>query len=856
MFSKVLIANRGAIACRIIRTLREMGIGSVVVYSDADRDSLHVSRADQAICLGEGPARETYLDQEKLFRICALHDVQAIHPGYGFLSENPEFVEACEARGIAFLGPRAEQMRAFGLKHSAREIARKNQVPLLPGSGLLGNLDEALREAQRIGYPVMLKSTAGGGGIGMELCYNDDELTAGFASVQRLSQNNFGNADVFLEKFIERARHIEVQVFGDGNGEVIALGERDCSTQRRNQKVVEEAPAPNLPHFVRQELHQTAVRLCQAVDYRNAGTVEFIYDASAAQFYFLEVNTRLQVEHGVTEQVYGVDLVRWMVLLGALELPSLSDLQRTLTPKGHSIQMRLYAEDPAKSFQPCAGLISHLHWPADDTDHLRIDHWIEAGVEVSPFFDPMLAKIIVTDDNRERAIARLGKVLDETEVYGIQTNLDYVRKVLHDPLFIKGEMYTRYLNELPYRARTLEVITAGTMSTVQDWPGRTGFWDVGVPPSGPFDSYSFRLANRLLGNEEHAAGIEVTLTGPTLLFNVSCQLVLCGANLPALVVQQDGTERAIDYYQPFEVRGGDRLRIGKAPGAGARAYLAVAGGIYCPDYLGSKSTFTLGRFGGHQGRALRPGDVLQIGDAGSVSYQALPPELLPEIGNEWQLRVIYGPHAAPEFLTAQDAETFFAANWEVHYNSSRTGVRLIGPKPEWARTDGGEAGMHPSNIHDNAYAIGSVDFTGDMPVILGPDGPSLGGFVCPATVITADLWKLGQLKAGDTVHFLPVSLATAVRLENQQNRNLASLSHKPCPAEISPPDNTVLHRQQGVDGNPEVVGNSHRAFAPCRFIMTASAWQFPNCWIICRWRRRRFPTWKTWTLNPGLCICR
>jgi len=298
MFNKVLIANRGAIACRIIRTLKEMGVGSVAVYSEADADSRHVLDADEAWSLGEGAAAHTYLDQNKLIAIAKQTGAQAIHPGYGFLSENPDFARRCVDEGLVFLGPTPEQMVAFGLKHEARALAEAANVPLLPGTGLLTSLDEALEKAETIGYPVMLKSTAGGGGIGMQRCYSAEELTGAYASVKRLSENNFSNGGMFLEKFIERARHIEVQLFGDGQGNVVAIGERDCSAQRRNQKVIEECPAPNLTEGVRKALQQTAVKLGQQVKYRSAGTVEYVYDDASGAFYFLEVNTRLQVEHG------------------------------------------------------------------------------------------------------------------------------------------------------------------------------------------------------------------------------------------------------------------------------------------------------------------------------------------------------------------------------------------------------------------------------------------------------------------------------------------------------------------------------------------------------------------------------
>ncbi len=773
MFSKVLIANRGAIATRIIRTLKTLGVTSVAVYADADADSLHTRLADEAHALGSGSASDTYLNQDKLFAVMKQAGVEAVHPGYGFLSENPDFVERCEANDIVFIGPTADQMREFGLKHTARQLAEDAGVPLLPGTGLLASLEAAVTSAGTIGYPVMLKSTAGGGGIGMQICQNEDALRKGWDGVKRLSANNFSNDGVFLEKYIENARHIEVQVFGDGAGNALTLGERDCSAQRRHQKVLEETPAPHLPDDVRATLHETARRLVASTHYRNAGTVEFIVDQATNGFYFLEVNTRLQVEHGVTEQVYGVDLVDWMVRLAAAELGQLDELPRNARPDGHAIQARLYAEDPNKDFQPCAGLLTTVRFPQADGKRLRIDHWIEAGVEVSALFDPMLAKVMVHERNRDKALHALAQTLTQTTIEGIETNRDYILAILADAVFAHGQMTTRYLNGFVYHPTTIDVLAGGTLTTVQDYPGRTGYWPVGVPPSGPFDSLSFRLGNRLLGNKAGAAGLEFTLNGPTLRFNSATTIALTGADLGATL---DGD--LVARYQPVLIAAGQILKLGKARDHGARAYLAVAGGLQCEPYLGSRSTFTLGQFGGHGGRALRTGDVLHLPASNeTTSTSAVPASLEPALTDHWTLRVVYGPHGAPDFFTENDIDTFFATDWQVHYNSSRTGIRLVGPKPQWARRDGGEAGMHPSNIHDNAYAVGTVDFTGDMPVILGPDGPSLGGFVCPVTTIKADLWKLGQLKAGDRIRFHPVSLEDADRLALAQESMINDLTN-------------------------------------------------------------------------------
>ncbi len=757
MFDKLLIANRGAIACRILRTLRQLEVRGVAVYSEADAASLHIQRADLAISLGDGPAASTYLVVDKILAAARDSGARAIHPGYGFLSENAAFAEACEAAGIAFVGPTPEQLRVFGLKHTARALAKANGVPMLEGTELLENLEVALAAGEQIGYPVMLKSTAGGGGIGMRVCRSAAELSEAFEAVKRLGQNNFSDSGVFIEKYIQRARHLEVQVFGDGRGEVLALGVRDCSVQRRNQKVLEETPAPNLPAGMADELCAAAIKLAKAVNYRSAGTVEFVYDSEAERFYFLEVNTRLQVEHGVTEQVWGVDLVRWMIELAAGTLPPLAELAKELKPSGHAIQARLYAEDPGRDFQPCPGLLTAVAFPEADGKQLRLDTWVEAGCEIPPYFDPMIAKLIAWAPSREQASATLDRALADTSLYGVETNRDYLRQILADAPFASGSPWTRCLEGLAYRANTLEVLAAGTQTTVQDYPGRQGYWAVGVPPSGPMDSRALRLGNRLLGNAEGTAGLEITMSGPSLRFNCDAVVTVTGAPIPLTL---DGQPQPMD--TALFVPAGTTLALGTIPGAGARSYLCLRGGLQLPDYLGSKSTFTLGQFGGHGGRALRAGDVLHLAPLiDRESGASLTPALRTPLPAVRELRVIYGPHGAPEYFTPAYIDTFFATEWEVHFNSSRTGVRLIGPKPEWVRESGGEAGLHPSNIHDNPYAIGAVDFTGDMPVILGPDGPSLGGFVCPVTIVEADLWQLGQLKAGDKVRFVAVSIGEA-----------------------------------------------------------------------------------------------
>ncbi|MEM6160294.1 urea carboxylase [Erwinia sp. P6884] len=779
MFNTVLIANRGEIACRAIRTLKKLGVTSVAVYSEADKNAQHVKDADIALALGGEKAADSYLRIDKILAAAKESGAQAIWPGYGFLSESLPFAAACEEAGIVFVGPTARQIGEFGLKHRARELAAEAGVPMTPGTPLLNSLQEALGAAETIGYPVMLKSTAGGGGIGLTRCSDAQALCDAWESVRRLGEQFFSDAGVFLERCIDRARHVEVQIFGDGKGKVIALGERDCSLQRRNQKVVEETPAPNLPEATRTALLASAVRLGEQVSYRSAGTVEYIYDAQRDEFFFLEVNTRLQVEHPVTECVTGLDLVACMLQVAAGEEPDWARMAQA--PQGAAIEVRLYAEDPLKNFQPSPGVLTEVCFP----EGVRVDSWINTGTEVSAFYDPMIAKLIVHAENREAALAKMREALNDTRLHGIATNLDYLRQVVATEAFSSGNVWTRLLDSFTPAAQVVEVLQPGTWSSIQDYPGRPGYWDIGVPPSGPMDDFAFRLANRIVGNAAEAAGLEFTLQGPTLRFHSDAVIALTGAECPATL---DG--QPVSYWRPIEVNAGQTLALGRAQ-TGCRTYLAVRNGFDVPEYLGSRSTFALGQFGGHAGRTLRVADMLPISQpqlaacttpAPVSEPQAVDAALIPTYGEEWRIGVLYGPHGAPDFFTQRSIDQFFAQPWQVHYNSNRLGVRLVGPKPDWARPDGGEAGLHPSNVHDCEYAIGAVNFTGDFPVILTRDGPSLGGFVCPVTIAKAELWKVGQVKPGDRIYFHPVSFDEALALENALETRVSTLRPAAAPA--------------------------------------------------------------------------
>lgn len=538
MFDKVLIANRGAIAVRIERTLKKMGIGSVAVYSKADQDSLHVERADEAVYIGDGTAKETYLDTKKIIKAALDTGAKAIHPGYGFLSENTDFAKECEENGIKFIGPDSEQIKLFGLKHSARALAEKADVPLLPGTGLLSGVEEAVTEAEKIGYPVILKSTAGGGGIGMRICNSTEELRQAYDAVCHLAAANFNDAGVFLEKYVTRSRHVEVQIFGNEYGETTALAERDCSVQRRNQKVVEESPAPNLSDEVREKMYAAAERLAKEASYRSAGTVEFLYDDQTEGFYFLEVNTRLQVEHGITEEVLGIDLVEWMVKEAAGELKNIKSLVHK--PQGHAIEVRVYAEDCINGFRPGTGKIDAVTFSPE----ARVETWIQKGVEVTSLYDPMLAKLIVHGTDRADAIAKMERVLKDSRVYGITSNMQYLAALLKTETYQTGALFTGMLKDFMPQEHAIEVLDGGVQTTVQDYPGMIGYWFVGVPPCGPMDAYNFRIGNSILGNDESAPGLELTLRGGSYRFRTTVSFCITGADMKATL---DGVE--IPMYQ-------------------------------------------------------------------------------------------------------------------------------------------------------------------------------------------------------------------------------------------------------------------------------------------------------------------
>lgn len=442
MFSKILIANRGEIACRVIRTARRLGIQTVAVYSDADANALHVRMADEAVHIGPSPSSESYLKGDVILKAAKDTGAQAIHPGYGFLSENAAFSKACKKAGIVFIGPSEQSILAMGLKDEAKAIMERAGVPTVPGYKGSNQDPKFLKEqADKIGYPVLIKAVAGGGGKGMRLVENPKDFLDLLGNCQREGKASFGNDHVLIEKYITRPRHIEMQVFGDTLGNVVHLFERDCSLQRRHQKVVEEAPAPSIPDSMRRSMGDAAVKAAKAIEYYGAGTIEFIVDCETNNFYFMEMNTRLQVEHPVTEMITGQDLVEWQLRVAAGEKLPLP--QKELGVNGHAFEVRFYAEDPAQNFIPQTGKVRHFSYVTGD--HTRVDTGIEAGDSVSSYYDPMIAKLITWGETRDEAAAKMRLLLEDTKLTGLNTNQEFLHTIFQHSVFLKGDVDTGFI---------------------------------------------------------------------------------------------------------------------------------------------------------------------------------------------------------------------------------------------------------------------------------------------------------------------------------------------------------------------------------------------------------------------------
>ncbi|MCS7236062.1 MAG: acetyl-CoA carboxylase biotin carboxylase subunit [Armatimonadota bacterium] len=455
MFRKVLVANRGEIAVRVIRACRELGIRTVAVYSEADRDSLHVRLADEAFCIGPPPAAESYLNVPNILSTAELLGVDAIHPGYGFLSEDPRFAEICRDAKITFIGPPPEAIEAMGNKARAREIAQRAGVPVVPGSpGPVRTEREASQVADRLGYPLLVKASAGGGGRGMRVVHNRDDLARALQTAQREAEAAFGSGEVYLEKYLEEPRHVEVQVLADSRGNAVHLGDRECSIQRRHQKLLEEAPAPGLSPRLREQLYRAALRLVRAIGYVNAGTVEFLVDRHE-NFYFLEMNTRIQVEHPVTEMVTGLDLVAEQIRVAAGE--RLRFTQREVEFRGHALECRINAEDPAHDFRPSPGRVVSFVPPGGPG--IRVDTHVYAGYTIPPYYDSLVAKVVAWGRDRAEAIVRMERALREFEITGIRTTIPLHRAILDNAFFRRGEVYTNFVQ------RRVDLAQLGRWST-------------------------------------------------------------------------------------------------------------------------------------------------------------------------------------------------------------------------------------------------------------------------------------------------------------------------------------------------------------------------------------------------------
>ncbi|WWD21796.1 urea carboxylase [Kwoniella shandongensis] len=780
---RVLIANRGEIACRIIKSCKQLGLVSIAIYSKADRSSAHVRLADEAWLL-PGNDQTAYINEEDVLEIAKKSGAHAVVPGYGFLSENDGFAEKVEAAGLTWVGPSSEVITKFGLKHTARELAVEAGVPVISGTDLLSSAEEALAAAEKIGYPIMLKATAGGGGMGLQICYSSSEVRDAFASVAARGASLFKNTSMFMEKYVAKSRHVEVQVFGNGLGGAVHFGERECSIQRRHQKVVEECPSPFVHGRpgMRERLTSCAVSLASNVKYGSAGTVEFLVDDLTGDFYFLEMNTRLQVEHGITEMCYDVDLVSLMLQQaemqargkGGLDIAALTGLQKTV-PTGFAIEARVYAEVPSRNFAPSPGLLQNVQWY--EAEGVRVDTWITSGTNISSFYDPMIAKVIVWDaDTHDKATDKMLATLTKSKVQGCPTNFQYLAAIVASEAFRKGDTTTAFLTSESFKftPTTVDVISGGAYTTIQDLPARKGVGN-GVPESGPMDPISFRLANVLVGNDENAEALEVTLVGPELLFHAPAIVAITGGVVEATI----GGEK-VDMYSRLLVPAGKTLKVGTVS-AGCRTYIAVKGGFPAvPEYLGSKSTTSTLKLGGFQGRHLLPNDSLELDPKTEEWAKEYKPMSIPKSArldslwkNKWDLYVMPGPHDEPEFTTEEDRKTLYETEWKISHNATRSGYRLKGPRLNWARSDGGEGGSHPANVIDEPYSYGGLNWNGDDPVILPVDAPMAGGLATTTTIVRADFWRLGQCRPGDSIRFKRISWDSALILRQRTETYIA-----------------------------------------------------------------------------------
>ncbi|KAF2462819.1 uncharacterized protein BDR25DRAFT_397433 [Lindgomyces ingoldianus] len=776
----LLVANRGEIAVRICKTAKKLNIKTIAIYSDADAASQHVREADEAVLLASSNAT-AYTDEQSIIDIAKQTKADAIIPGYGFLSENAHFARLVGEAGIAWVGPSPESIEEFGVKHVARELAEKANVPIVPGTkGLVEDEEAAANAAESIGFPVMLKTTGGGGGMGLVTCNSANEVRNGFKMVRSRGKTLFKNPGVFVERFYPASHHVEVQVFGNGQGQAIHFGERECSIQRRHQKVIEECPSPFVEKHpeLRKKLGDAAVHLSESIKYGSAGTIEYLVDDNTGDFFFLEMNTRLQVEHGITELCYGVDLVELMLKQadsqlagkGGLDGNVLKEMQPS-GPSGVAIEVRIYAENPLKDYAPSPGLLQKVEWK--NVSGSRIDTWVFTGSRITPNYDPLIAKAMIHSNSRVKAISSMKELLDESSICGPPTNLEFLAEIMDDPTFKSGNTLTSFLQSFKYVPHAIDVISAGAYTLIQDLPARPTVGK-GIPHSGPMDPLAFQIANMLVGNPRGREGLEITLSGPELRFVGPAIVALCGAPMEASL-----DDKEFPMWAKVKVEAGQKLKIGKTTGNGCRSYLAVFGGFpEVADYFGSKSTSPLVAIGGYQGRSLAPGDLLRtvakLPDY--VGIVSLPERLRPVYNSHWEIKAMVGPHDEG-YLLPEDIEMIYSTEWKISHNASRSGIRLVGPVPKWARKDGGEGGAHPSNLIEYGYPLGTLNWTGDDPCIFPIDAPNFGGFVSSTTIIRAEWWKLGQIKAGNTLKYVRVGLEDALKKRKKLDGFLDSVEH-------------------------------------------------------------------------------
>lgn len=795
---RVLIANRGEIACRIIRSCKQHNLKSIAIYSKEDVLSLHVAEADEVVLLS-GTGAAAYINIEEIVQIAVENACDVVIPGYGFLSENSNFAQELSCNNIIFAGPSPETVEQFGLKHLARNAAIANGVPVVPGSDLIVDVNQLIEVCDNIGYPVILKATAGGGGMGLKVCHNVKETQKNFAEVTSRGGSLFSNDGVFVEKYIVSGRHIEVQLFGNGLGDVVTFGERECSIQRRHQKLLEESPSPFVEtlgsqYSLRKKLTNCAKTLAASVKYKSAGTVEFLVDDLTGEFYFLEVNTRLQVEHGITEMVYDVDFVFFMLLQADYEkfdntgIP-VEILRKSLKygkdnieiPNGHAIEVRIYAENAVKDFAPSPGILHYVSIPQNGNYgeyKLRTDHWISTGGKVSPYFDPLLAKVMVWSPMR--TALNIIDVLHRIKIQGPTHNKEYCISILKSESFEIGNTLTGFLSNFKFLPHLLEFIDSGSYTTIQDLPGR-GRIRNGVPQSGPVDSLSLQIANVIVGNDKNMECFEINVKGPIIKFHKSAVVAVAGGNFDLEIDSQPDIPMFAEIFIPA----GSVLKIGSSRGNSSKCYLAIKGGLPgVSGYLGSKSCTPSINLGGHQGRIIFPGDCLEIPSITDfanyeVGYK-IPQKMLPHYEREINvIRMIGGPHDTPDIVSEKGLKELYSTEYRVNFNSNRGAIRLDGPPLIFSRMHGGDGGGHPSNILEYPYPTCGLSAVGSTMVLFGVDGATLSGFACISVPTEVDFWKFGQATVNSPIRFRQITYKDSIKLKHQRARYLSELFKRP-----------------------------------------------------------------------------